>query len=71
MKTLTCILALLCLASTLEARSLPFEKHGYPFYSRKIEFVWAAPTNQLPATHRAFKPLSSKFPANVVSNLLH
>jgi hypothetical protein len=57
-------------AMSSQAARASFEEKGYPFYSKKIEFVWAAPTNQLAAMVRVFKPIPSKFSASVVSNLI-
>jgi hypothetical protein len=58
------------MAMSSQAARASFDEKGYPFYSKKIEFVWTAPTNQLPATLRVFKPVPSKFSANVISNLI-
>lgn len=58
------------MAMPSQAARVSFDEKGYPFYSKKIEFVWAAPTNQLPATLRVFKPVPTKFSGNVVSNLV-
>jgi hypothetical protein len=52
-----------------QAEHSSFDEKGHPFYSKKIEFVWAA-TNELPATLRVFKPVPSAFSAHVVSNLV-
>src|SRR5450759_4715833 len=53
-----------------QAVSVAFDEKGHPFYSKNLEFVWGAPTNQLPTTLRVFKPVPHKFSANVVSNLV-
>src|SRR5436190_24126520 len=66
------ILVFLFLIGTgpMEAAAPSFGKYGYPFYSKKVAIVWAAPTNQLPTTLRVFKPIASKFSANAASNLI-
>lgn len=60
----------LLVTATAFAKGLQFDSIYEPFYSKRIEILWAANTEHLPSEFRVFRRVRKDFPSQVVSNLM-